>query len=39
MREFKTIPHIREASVADIQALGISKTVAQAIKVSLAAEP
>nr|WP_218841955.1 excinuclease ABC subunit UvrC [Lacticaseibacillus absianus] len=35
LREFKTINHIKTASLADLQALGISKSVAQAIKVSL----
>ncbi|MCI1987284.1 MAG: excinuclease ABC subunit UvrC [Lactobacillus sp.] len=35
LREFKTINHIKTASVEDIQALGISKAVAQAVKVSL----
>ncbi|MFD1428889.1 excinuclease ABC subunit UvrC [Lacticaseibacillus mingshuiensis] len=35
LRQFKTVNHIKEASVEDLQALGISKQVAQAIKVSL----
>ena len=35
LKEFKTVNHIKAASVEDIQALGISKTVAQAVKVSL----
>ncbi|MFD1484384.1 excinuclease ABC subunit UvrC [Lacticaseibacillus baoqingensis] len=35
LKAFKTVNHIKEASVDDIQALGISKAVAQAIKVSL----
>lgn len=37
LREFKTVNHIKDASVEEIQALGIAKPVAQAIKVSLAA--
>lgn len=35
LKEFKTINHIKEASVEDIQALGISKQTAQLIKLSL----
>ncbi|WP_262314542.1 excinuclease ABC subunit UvrC [Lacticaseibacillus parakribbianus] len=38
LREFKTVNHIKDASVEDIQALGIAKPVAQAIKVSLQAQ-
>lgn len=38
LRQFKTINHIKEASVEDIQKLGISKSVAQAIKISLQAQ-
>ncbi len=35
MREFKTINNIKAASVAELQAVGISKTTAQTIKLAL----
>lgn len=35
MREFKTINHIKAASVAELEAIGVSKTVAQTIKLAL----
>lgn len=35
LREFKTINHIKDASLEDLQAVGVSKPVAQAIKLSL----
>jgi len=35
LREFKTINHIKEASIEDLQAVGVSKTTAQMIKLSL----
>lgn len=38
LKEFKTLNHIKAASLEEIQALGISKAVAQAVKVSLQAE-
>lgn len=35
LREYKTIKNIKDASVEELQALGVSKTVAQTIKLSL----
>jgi excinuclease ABC subunit C len=35
LREYKTIKNIKDASVEDLQKLGVSKTVAQTIKLSL----
>ena len=35
LREYKTVNNIKQASVEELQALGISKTVAQTIKLSL----
>ncbi|MCT3190610.1 excinuclease ABC subunit UvrC [Lacticaseibacillus rhamnosus] len=39
LRKFKTITKIKEAPLEDIQELGISKRVAQALKLSLTADP
>lgn len=35
LRQFKSIQHIKDASMEELEALGISKTVAQTIKASL----